>query len=256
MQFTWLLGILLGAGILTTAIGLGQVVALFIKLNAFLMVFGGSVAAVVVHYPISKMRIVIRAVKVLFKKEKKRDRNIKFLIRFSKEVQTRKRSEMYEEIEKLDDTFLRKALTFVVEKIETEKIKEHMEEYIEHMHYRHRIPIDFFETLGKYSPGFGLVGTIVGFIILLANLTDVSKLGVGVSIAFITTLYGVLLSYMIWTPLAGRLDSYSKDELQEKYILLSGVLLISKGCSTFELKEKLSLLMSEKQHKRVFAEKK
>ena len=99
-----------------------------------------------------------------------------------------------------------------------------------------------------------MLGTIIGFVILLSNLSDLSQLGLGVSIAFITTFYGVFLAYMFFLPIAGRMSINSTEELVTKEILLAGMVVIAEGRSKFELREKLMMLLSDNQQKKYMQE--
>ena len=243
MNLSWLLGFILF--ILVLFISINEHFQSFLRLDSFFIVFLGSFSASLVHFPFKNWKLLFNSFSILFKKEISHDAKVFYLIEFSEKMNTLSNRELIGHLDKCDDFFLRKSLLFVIEGIETDQIKSYMEEYIDYMEERHNLCIDFFDEFGKYAPGFGLIGTIIGFTVLLKNLEDLDTLAQGVSIAFITTFYGVVISYVFCAPISGRLSTYSKDEIRLRKLLLAGILLISERKSTYELKEKLMLLVSE-----------
>jgi chemotaxis protein MotA len=119
------------------------------------------------------------------------------------------------------------------------------------MESRHDQGIRFFEQLAKYAPGFGLIGTLIGLIIMLSNLDDPQTLGPSMSVALITTFYGCLLSNLLFLPLAGRLRISSNEEIIQKEMLLEGLICISKEESSYMIREKMSMLLPEKERKKL-----
>ena len=244
MHYTWMLGFILF--LLVLLVSIYEHISSFLRLDSFLIVFLGSFSASLVHFPFKNWGLLLNSFSILFKKEISHDSKVFYLISFSEKLNSLSTRELIEDLDKCDDFFLRKSLLFVIEGLAINEIKDYMEDYIDYMEERHNLCIEFFDEFGKYAPGFGLIGTIIGFTVLLKNLEDLQTLSQGVSIAFITTFYGVLISYVFCSPISGRLYTYSKDEIRLRKLLLAGILLIAERKSTYELKEKLMLLVSEK----------
>ena len=128
---------------------------------------------------------------------------------------------------------------------------EHLRDNIDYMKKRHSQGIRFFEQMAKYAPGFGLLGTLIGLIMMLAQLDDPATLGPSMSVALVTTFYGVLLSNLVFLPLAGRLQISSTEEVLQKEMFLEGVICISKEESGYLIREKMAMLLPEKERKKL-----
>ena len=114
---------------------------------------------------------------------------------------------------------------------------------------RHLQGIMFFEQMAKYAPAFGLLGTTIGLVQLLANLKDPSLIGQGMSIALVSTFYGILMANFLFAPISGRLRAYSIEELFQKEMLKVGILSVAKNESSVIVQEKMMLFLTQKERK-------
>ena len=114
------------------------------------------------------------------------------------------------------------------------------------MEKRHAVSAGFFDQMAKYAPGYGLIGTLIGLILLMATLSDPSSLGPSMAIALVTTFYGSFLANVIFTPLSGRLKSSSKQEMLDKELVLIGIKAVSRGESSIIIKETMLMFFSAK----------
>jgi chemotaxis protein MotA len=110
---------------------------------------------------------------------------------------------------------------------------------MEAMSFRHREGRAVFEQLGKFAPAFGMIGTLVGLIVMLGNMADPSRIGSGMAVALITTLYGAVLANGSFLPLAEKLAHLSRQELLTQEIALRGILAIQSGESPRLIEQKL-----------------
>jgi chemotaxis protein MotA len=99
--------------------------------------------------------------------------------------------------------------------------------------------IDFFKGLGGYAPTMGMVGTVIGLINMLQNLSDPSQLGAGMSVALLTTLYGVIFANLIYLPVGAKLERLHNAEMETRELVIEGVLAIQGGASPRMLVERL-----------------
>ena len=142
-------------------------------------------------------------------------------------------------LEQVEDPFLRSGVQLLVDGMDAEQVENLMSIDIAALDERHQMPIAFMKTAGAYAPTFGMVGTVIGLINMLGNLSDPSQLGAGMSVALLTTLYGVLLANIFYLPVATRLERYNRQELGVRDIVLDGVLALQAGLSPRMLVERL-----------------
>lgn len=132
----------------------------------------------------------------------------------------------------------------VVDGIEPETIREIMELEIDEMEKRHKSGADMLKTWGGYSPAFGMIGTLIGLIQMLANLTDSSTIASGMGKALITTFYGSVMANMVFNPMGANLMFKSGVEATTREMVLEGVLAIQSGVNPRIMEEKLVSYLS------------
>lgn len=139
----------------------------------------------------------------------------------------------------LTDEALRDGAQLLVDGFDADQVRELIDIDIAAVDERHQSGISFFKTLGGYSPTFGMLGTVIGLINMLQNLTDPAQLGIGMALALLTTFYGVLFANLIWLPIANRLTRLNELELAARDVMLDGILAIQAGTSPRLLVERL-----------------
>jgi chemotaxis protein MotA len=142
-------------------------------------------------------------------------------------------------MEELEDRYVKLGIQLLVDGADEDVVKETMEIELAATDERHRNAIGFFKTLAGYAPTFGMVGTVIGLINMLGNLSDPSQLGKGMAMALLTTLYGVLFANLLFQPLANRLERLNDIELAAMEVTLDGILTIRRGSSPRALIERL-----------------
>ncbi len=147
-------------------------------------------------------------------------------------------------LEEIEDSFIKLGVQQLVDGADAEQVAEVLQIDIGALDERHKFGINFWSAAGGYAPTFGMVGTVIGLINMLGNLSDPAQLGAGMSTALLTTLYGVLLSNVVFLPISGRLDAMNKIELGARDVALDGILSIQAGVSTRLLVERLQTYLS------------
>jgi hypothetical protein len=128
--------------------------------------------------------------------------------------------------------------------------KRFLEKEIIFTRKRHQQVIEVFRSMGTYAPIFGLLGTLLGVVQVLKNITDVKSLGTSMALAVTTTLYGIFFANFIFLPLAGKLESRSEEELLIKEVMIEGILSIQKGDIPLIVSKKLEAFFSQKHRKK------
>lgn len=139
----------------------------------------------------------------------------------------------------LDDAFLKKGILLIVDGTDPDLVRAIMETELVSMDSRHKQKIGFWEGVASMGPAWGMIGTLVGLVNMLNNMEDASTIGPQMAVALITTLYGSLLANWICTPVANKLKARNDIEMQQKEIMIEGLLSIQAGENPRVIEEKL-----------------
>lgn len=142
-------------------------------------------------------------------------------------------------LEGIEDRFVRAGVQLLVDGVDEEVLKDTLEIEIVALDERHDTAISFFKSMAGYAPTFGVVGTVIGLINMLGNLSDPSQLGKGMALALLTTLYAVICANLLFSPLADRLKRMNSLELAAMEVALDGILTIRRGASPRGVIERL-----------------
>ena len=152
-----------------------------------------------------------------------------------------------ESVSQMDDPFLKKGIMLIVDGSDPELVRSIMETELDFIHERHTQGQAVLLQMSAYSPAFGMIGTLIGLINMLAKLDDPSSLGPGMATALVTTFYGSMLANMVFTPLAKKLGVMSSEEYLRKELVLEGILSIQDGENPRIIREKLNAFLSHSQ---------
>jgi len=159
-----------------------------------------------------------------------------------------------EELEDLDDEFMKKGMRLVVDGTDAEIIRNLMENELNQMQDRHIAKIAVMNMWGALAPAVGMMGTVIGLIGMLRNLEDKSALGPNMAIALITTFYGALVANYLMIPMSGKLKIYDAMETKVKEMQIEGVLSIQAGDNPRILGTKLLCYLNPQDRRAVEAE--
>ncbi len=146
----------------------------------------------------------------------------------------------------LDDAFLKKGIMLVVDGTDPELVRGILETELYSTEDRHKTRIGFWSDLGAGGPAFGMIGTLIGLVNMLQNLSDAAAIGPAMAVALLTTLYGSLLANWICTPVASKLKVDNDIEIQVKTIMIEGLLSIQAGENPRVIEEKLKSFLAPK----------
>ena len=120
--------------------------------------------------------------------------------------------------------FLRGGLQLAVDGVKKENLEEILSDQIQAAKGRIEMTVNLLYSMAGYAPAFGMVGTVIGMVLMLQNISDAESLGKGLSVALLTTLYGAVLANLVFTPLAGKLDYLSELDINRKLMFRSAIL--------------------------------
>ncbi|RJP55235.1 MAG: flagellar motor protein [Deltaproteobacteria bacterium] len=214
------------------------------QLTAAVIVFGGTFGAVLLSFPLRDILKAISSLRDIFMDGKTNpETSINSIIRYSNIVRRKGLIALEPEISKIKDYFLRKALKLAVDGMGPKILKEAMEqENLTYEEERRRIA-RVFETAGGFAPTIGIIGAVLGLIQVMENLSDPSRLGSGIAVAFVATIYGVGSANLILLPISKKLLNKLNHELSVREIVLEGVVGIQSGINPYYLEESLRVFI-------------
>jgi chemotaxis protein MotA len=241
MDKTTLPGIVMGIGMILLGQKLeGGHAGSLLQLTAALIVLGGTLGAVLVATPMSELIASLKAMKSAMT-DKKSD--IPQLMTQIVELATVARRDgvlaLEGKLAEIKDPFLKRSLGFLVDGVEASVARTALETEIEVEAEEQNVAAKMYEQFGGFAPTVGVLGAVLGLIHVMENLNDPSKLGPGIAVAFVATVYGVGSANLIALPLAAKLKRKVALEKERKVLIAEGVLSIQEGLNPRILEEKL-----------------
>ena len=237
-----IIGIFIGVGAIAGGnIFEGGKLNSILQITAAIIVFGGTVGATLVSYPFKDFKKAVMSLKYVFFEDKTDYQSIiKEISRFSSLVRKKGLIALESEIPKVNNDFLRRALSLAVDTMNPKTLKEMLEqENITYEAEKKKIA-KVYETAGGFAPTIGIIGAVLGLIHVMENLSDPSRLGAGIAVAFVATIYGIGSANLILLPISKKLINKLNAELYFREMVIEGVTGILTGVNPFYLEEKLT----------------
>ena len=240
MDIATVVGVLLGIVLVVMAIMTGGDIGAYLNGPAVMIVVGGSIAATMASQPLKGFLKIPKVVaKTLFNKTPEPAGIISDLVDLAEVARRDGILALEGMIEEMRDEFMVRGVQMAVDGTDPEIIQAVMETELENLLDRHETGKTMLDSLGRYAPAFGMIGTLVGLVAMLSNMDDPSKIGAGMAAALLTTLYGALLANVIFLPLADKLALRSGEEALCKTIIIHGVMSIQSGDNPRTVESKL-----------------
>ena len=218
----------------------GGTLGMFYDIPSVIITGGGTVMSMLVAFSLRQLSKMPTYFKLaIFPPTYNLKEIIITLVSFSEKARREGLLALEDDLEDLEDHFTRKGLQLVVDGTDPELVKNIMENEIDNMAARHDDNKRIFDDAAGYAPAFGMIGTLMGLVMMLVNLSDRSSVGPYLAVAIITTFYGAVLCYLVFTPMGTRLDLMTGQEVTTKSIILMGILSIQSGDNPRIVKDKL-----------------
>jgi chemotaxis protein MotA len=240
-------GIILAmAGILAGLILEGGKLAQIIQPTAAMIVFGGTIGAVMIQFPLP---IVIGAAKglvhVFFNRGSDPQKLINELAGYANRARKEGMVSLDSVIPSIKDPFLKKALMLAVDGTEPQELRAIMEPELDNQEEHGEKLSQVYESAGGFAPTVGIIGAVLGLIQVMQHLEDISEVGRGIAVAFVATIYGVGSANILFLPWAGKLKIKLRQEQILREMTLEGVISILEGINPRMLETKLSGYLQE-----------
>ncbi|HRJ43641.1 MAG: motility protein A [Caldilineaceae bacterium] len=231
-------------GIVFVIIVAGSSPAALWDLSSFVLVLGGTVGITMMTLPSEDVIIALKLMgKAFANADAKYQDTINLFVELAEQARKDGLLSLEERISRIDNPFIQKGMQLLVDGTDPNLIREMLEMDIEQLSNRHAKRYGVLELMGGYAPTMGMLGTVIGIIFTLANLTTPDEIGAKVAIAFITTLYGALFANFLFLPIGGRLKQISKLEVSERELALEGMLAVQAGDNPQIVKQKLEAFL-------------
>jgi chemotaxis protein MotA len=240
------LGLVAGVVVIATLILMGGDFRMFYDVHAIIIIFGGSIAATLIRFPlVAMMHGLPLGMRFAFSLRSTSSRELVDELAGYAEV-ARKSGPIGLEKIMPEDPFLAKGIRFVADGYDADFIRDNLERdrdnFLTHLDEGQKI----YRAIGDCAPAFGMIGTLIGMVQMFANMTDPSKLGPFMAVALLATLYGALVANLFCLPIADKLHVKLVEEEINRTLIIDGILMIRESKSPTLVREMLLAYLPEK----------
>ena len=248
MDIATILGVVLALGLILSSIVIGGgSLASFIDPPSVMVVIGGSIAAAMISFPMKTFLGVFSiTMKTLLYKIDSIPQLIEQLVSLAETARRDGLLALEGRIEEIENSFIVLGIQMAVDGTRPEVMEDIMRTELDAVATRHRDGKSILNTMGRFAPAFGMIGTLMGLVIMLGDMSDPSKIGAGMAVALLTTLYGAIVSNVFFLPFAEKLGFTNKQELLAMEIVVRGIMAIQSGENPRVIEQKLNTFVPPK----------
>ncbi|MHC5083151.1 MAG: motility protein A [Planctomycetota bacterium] len=245
MDIATIVGLVLGFGVIIGSIFMGGGAMAFIHIPSMCVVIGGMICSVLIHFSLPQFLGIFAIIKkTVMVKVPSPNEIVQQMVNYAAISRRDGALALEEQIRKVDNGFIAKGLQMLVDGQEEETIRSMMMLEIQYLQERHGTGKKILDFMGSSAPAFGMIGTLIGLVQMLQNLSSPDKIGAGMAVALLTTFYGAFLANVAFIPLAGKLSVYSKAEILAMEMTVEGICTISLGENPTVVREKMQAFVS------------
>lgn len=246
MDISSVIGVVSGSGFVLGTILLGGSIMMFVNIPSILIVVGGTIAAIMIAYPLSDVLGMFKvAIKVFMFKIEQPEDIIANLVEISNKARKGGLLSIEGDIQTTPDPYLAQALQMTVDGVKTGDIAQIMQKKMQLTKKGLDTGSEIFANMGSYAPAFGMIGTLIGLVQMLANLDDPSSIGPKMAVAMITTFYGAVMANLFFIPMSDKLTGRNEEEITNMNIIFEGILSIREGEHPKLMEDKLKVYLAE-----------
>lgn len=268
MDFATIMGLALGGGLVVFSVvhNKGSLMW-FLDIDAIVVVLGGTIAATLVNYPLKNIGSLFRVLTQAFRSgDTEYEGVIETLVSRAEKARRDGIMSLEGDLNQIDDKFLRGGLELAINERDPVRLRNYLELELSNIDRRHTLGQEIFLYMGAYAPSFGMLGTVLGLVIMMKNFSSgdatagiggaefsvakrFAELLEGMGLALIATFYGIILSNLVFLPLAGKLKRKSEEEMMLKDIMVEGIIAIHAKDHPLVLREKLMTFVPQSRRK-------
>jgi len=244
-------GVILAIGGILLGLALeGGQIGQILQPTAALIVFGGTLGAILLQFPISMIWAAFSSLaQVFFEPKEDPLAVVKEMVVYAQKARKDGIVSLDRELDRIEDPFMKKSLMLAVDGTEPAELRTIMQVELDNRAERDEGIPRVFESAGGFSPTIGIIGAVLGLIQVMQHLDNISEVGRGIAVAFVATIYGVGSANLFFLPAAGKLKIRRREEQLRHEIILEGVISILEGMNPRMLETKLLSFLSDNQRK-------
>lgn len=241
MDLATIIGLIMAFGAVFGGAALeGVHISALIQPTAAMIVLGGTFGATFVCFPLPAIINALKGIKGAFLPNKvDHEGVVKDIINYATKARRNGLISLEQEAQNAKDPFIKKGISLVVDGIDPQKLRETLEADIMAFEDHTKHTIEFYEAAGGFAPTIGIIGAVLGLIHVMGNLSDTSKLGGGIAVAFVATIYGLIIANVICLPIGTKLKIRMKEEMLRRIMILEGLIAIQNGENPHFIEQKL-----------------
>ncbi|WP_347242851.1 MotA/TolQ/ExbB proton channel family protein [Thermogutta sp.] len=252
MDIASVIGILGGTLLIVVSIAIapGASTKAFIDYPSIVMVVGGAIAALLTSMPLRDVLKIGGVVKkVFFNKSDDVSALIQQIVSLAETARRDGLLALENRLPEISDPFIVLGVQMAVDGTRPEVMEDILRTEMDAVAARHQTGKLIFDQIGKFAPAFGMIGTLVGLIIMLGNMSDPNAIGPGMAVALLTTLYGAIVANVVALPMAEKLGHLSREEQIRMEIVVRGIMAIQAGENPRVIEQKLRTFVPPKARK-------
>jgi chemotaxis protein MotA len=249
MDISSVVGLILAIGLILGAIAIapGSSFGAFIDYPSAMVVIGGAIASALMSFPLKNCLGVGKVtLKAFFNQVESIPDLIETIVSLAETARRDGLLALEERLDEIDNPFIVSGIQMAVDGTRPDVIEDVMRTELDAVATRHRDGKSILDQMGRFAPAFGMIGTLMGLIIMLGNMSDPSAIGAGMAVALITTLYGAILANVMFLPFAEKLGFINKQELLVMEIIIRGIMGIQSGDNPRVIEQKLNTFIPPK----------
>ncbi|HKK00956.1 MAG TPA: flagellar motor protein [Desulfuromonadales bacterium] len=247
MELATVIGLIVGfSAIIGGQLMEGGHIGALLQSTAAIIVLGGTTGATLVSFP---MKTVIQAVKdvakAFFPPKNDPEQIIRDIVRYAQQARKDGLISLEKEAQAAKNPLMQKGITLVVDGTDPQTFRDMMDIELASFEEHAKASAEVFEAAGGFAPTIGIIGAVLGLIHVMENLSDASKLGAGIAVAFVATIYGLMTANIVCIPLSTKLKHMVKEELMCKEMIVEGIHGIQNGVSHHFIEQRLRAFLHE-----------
>ena len=244
MDLTSLIGFLATWILVVASMASGGNIGAYIDIPSLMITIGGAIGATIISNPGARLKAMGGCLKNVFMfQEPDLVGMVQMIVSFAEKARREGLLSLEADVAEVDSDFMRKAIQLVVDGTDPELVRAILDTEIGNFEDRHSGNKAVFDNLTEFAPSFGMIGTLIGLIAMLGNLSDVNALGPGMAVALITTMYGSMMANMFGSPVSKKLAARSAQEVKAMELMVEGILAIQAGENPRIVEEKLKVYL-------------
>ena len=244
-DFGTFIGVLAGVILIVTAILRGGEIDVFLSLSSFFIVAGGTISTAFIAFHYSKIFALVPVIVNAFKPDNHHPLEyINLIITLLKKYRNEGRKGLENHHEFLENRFFEQGIRMIVDDYKVEDINDLISKSINSVKERHTQGQSIIRFMGAQAPIFGMMGTLIGLIQMMQNLSDPSMIGPGLAVALNTTFYGILISNLVFNPIAVKLSTRTDSEIHLIKVIHAGIIGIKRRSHHMLVTEQMNSFLS------------